>query len=514
MPLIQSLKRQHVQVTQNWYADDAAATGKLEHLRDWLQSLIHQGPAYGYFPEPQKSFLVVKSEFLDEAKALFEQQLGVQVVSGQRFLGGFVGSTTDREEYVKKKVDYWCAAVRKLAQVAASQPQAAFAALTKSLQFEWSFLQRVIPDCDHLFEPLETAIKDDFLPAVLGQELSELDRTLFSLPARMGGLGMRNPMQTASQAHITSKRATKVISEAIQKKTRYSGAEHKQQLQLTRSALNAEQKATDTTVLEQTLQTFTPLRRRAIKRIAEEKTSSWLTVLPVTRDNFDLSAVEFRDALSLRYQRPLLKAPAACDGCGQRFDTSHALKCKKGGLIITRHNEIRDAVGDLSSLAWSSVHREPIVRDANDAINLPALVADLGVRGVWQPQDLTLLDIRVMDTDAQSYGTRSVKAVLCSAEEQKRRKYSQACEERRATFTPFITSVDGVLGHSASTFMRRLNERLSLKWKKSFSLVTAWTRTRLTFAILRATSHCLRGTRTKWRSLNTMDGCGCSFHLT
>jgi hypothetical protein len=508
MPLIRSLKTSNQEVTQNWYADDASATGKLTHLRDWLQTLTDEGPAYGYFPEPKKSFLVVKPEFLIEAKSLFEREFGVQVVSGKRFLGGFVGEGTERNAYVKQKVDGWCSAVRKLAHVAASQPQAAFAALTKSLQFEWAYLQRVIPDCAELFQPLEDALRNEFLPALLGQAISNLDRSLFSLPARLGGLGLRNPTQTASLSHSTSKTATKVLSVAIQQGQSYNGVEHRQQLQIARNAFREEQGASDATCLENVLATCDPKRHRAIKRIANEKTSSWLTVLPISRDNFDLSSVEFRDALSLRYHLPLLRAPANCDGCGQRFDTSHALKCKKGGLIITRHNEIRDAVGDLSSLVWSNVHREPIVREADDARNLPALVADLGVRGVWQPQDLTLLDIRVIDTDAQSYVPRPVNACLTSAENQKKTKYSSACEERHVSFTPFVTSIDGALGPEAKSFMRRLDEKLATKWKMPYSRVVSWTRTRLSFAILRATSHCLRGTRTKWRSLNILDGCG------
>ena len=35
--------------------------------------------------------------------------------------------------------------------------------------------------------------------------------------------------------------------------------------------------------------------------------------------------------------------------------------------------------------------REPVVREPNDREKAPALVADLSVRGVWQPQLLPLL---------------------------------------------------------------------------------------------------------------------------
>ncbi len=82
---------------------------------------------------------------------------------------------------------------------------------------------------------------------------------------------------------------------------------------------------------------------------------------------FKLSAIEFRDALSVRYRRPLLNAPSHCDGCSAPFSLTHALDCKKGGLVILRHNEIRDALGDLAGLVWRDINREPLVLEANDA---------------------------------------------------------------------------------------------------------------------------------------------------
>eukprot|EP00731_Ephydatia_muelleri_P019621 Em0012g446a len=51
------------------------------------------------------------------------------------------------------------------------------------------------------------------------------------------------------------------------------------------------------------------------------------------------SDIEFRDALAIRYHQTLSKLPADCDGCGAEFALQHALDCRKGGLIIQRHNE-------------------------------------------------------------------------------------------------------------------------------------------------------------------------------
>ena len=80
----------------------------------------------------------------------------------------------------------------------------------------------------------------------------------------------------------------------------------------------------------------------------------------------------------------------------------HALDCKRGGLMILRHDEVRGALGDIAAMAYRSVLREPIVREADLEGKVPALTADLGFRGIWQPQTETLFDVRVIDTDAQS----------------------------------------------------------------------------------------------------------------
>ena len=109
---------------------------------------------------------------------------------------------------------------------------------------------------------------------------------------------------------------------------------------------------------------------------------------------------------------------------------------------------------------------------------------------MWQPHTATLLDVRVVDTDAQSYASRTVDAVLCSAEQEKKRKYSAAVEERRASFTPYVVSVDGVMGHDAQHLMKNLCEQIAMNWEKSHSEVMEWVRARMAFAILHATNLC------------------------
>jgi hypothetical protein len=466
---------------------------------------MQKGPPYGYLPEPRKSFLIVTREFEQSAKDLFDE-LGVTVVNGQRFLGGFIGDAEGRRAYVKEKVSNWCHCIDKLVTIAVSQPQMVYAAVTKSLQFEWSYFQRVLPECSEAFQPLETLMYDKLLPAIFGGNVDQKERNLFSLPTRLGGMGVRDPTTTASLAYETSRKGTKVVIDAIRARGTFNALDHTIQLKNAKIEMQSQQRAEDAKTIEEVKSHFDSFHVRAIERSINEKTSAWLTVLPVERNNFDLSPVEFRDALAIRYRRPLLSTPGLCDGCGEKFTLSHVLSCKKGGLIIQRHNEIRDALGDLTSLVSKDVYREPVVREADDAQHVEALIADLGVRGFWQAQKVALLDIRVTDTDASSYVNQPVHTVLSRAETNKKNKYNAACIDRRATFTPFITSIDGALGHEAKVFIKRLSEMLANKWKRPYSNIFMWVKTRLAFAILRATNHCVRSSRTKWRSLGGEDG--------
>ena len=83
--------------------------------------------------------------------------------------------------------------------------------------------------------------------------------------------------------------------------------------------------------LDTILATLSPGRQRAIMKIVEGKTSSWLTTLTLQSCHFDLAPVQFRDGLALRYLRHPSNLPAKFDGCGADFTLQHAFDCKKRG---------------------------------------------------------------------------------------------------------------------------------------------------------------------------------------
>ena len=65
--------------------------------------------------------------------------------------------------------------------------------------------------------------------------------------------------------------------------------------------------------------------------------------------------------------------------------------------------------------------------------------------------NMALFDVRIVDTEVQSFMIHTPKSVLCSAEIEKKRKYSAACSAHWAHFTPLCFLVDGLTGGEASS---------------------------------------------------------------
>ena len=73
------------------------------------------------------------------------------------------------------------------------------------------------------------------------------------------------------------------------------------------------------------------------------------------------------------------------------------------------------------------------------------------------------------------------------------------------SFTPICISVDGLLGPHTVSFMKRLADHIVDDTQKPYSRVIYWLRAKLGFAILRATGLCIRGTRYKVKSIDSID---------
>ena len=125
---------------------------------------------------------------------------------------------------------------------------------------------------------------------------------------------------------------------------------------------------------------------------------------------------------------------------------------------------------------------------------------DVAAHGFWKCGRSTTFDIRITDTDAVSYGNQASDKILESAAKEMRRKYEEACTERRQDFTPMVYSVDGMPCKAAWAAEKRLAAILAAKWNCQYSHMASLIRTWMSFVVVRSNTLLLRGDRaTSWR---------------
>ena len=168
VPLIRKLHSTVPDASQVWFADDATAVGPVSKLLEWWHHLVSVGPAFGYFPNSSKTFLIVKPEFLSQAESLFVNTNITVTVQGQRHLGAALGSRAFAEEYVSRKVTDWIDEISQLSEIAQTRPHSAYCAFTHGLIGRWIYVMRTIPDIAPLLAPLEDAIRLRLIPALTG----------------------------------------------------------------------------------------------------------------------------------------------------------------------------------------------------------------------------------------------------------------------------------------------------------------------------------------------------------
>lgn len=488
-----------------WFADDATGSGPLTALREWWDKLLTTGPLFGYLPNGPKTWLVVKPDLLLSATEIFHGT-GVNVTAqGRRHLGAALGTRTFVEEYVLKQVDEWVAQLHRLSAIAECHPHAAYSAFVHGIRSRWLYLARTTPDISDLFTPLETALRTQFIPALTGRDApSELERTLLALPARLGGLGIVNPVEAATDEHQSSLRLTSsLVLLQLQQRQAIDLDTAALPDQQSRGALRSEkQKRLKNAAAALLPQLPLPLQH-AMTLASEKGASSWLTALPLASMGLTLHKGAFRDALCLRYGWQPALMSSTCD-CGASLSTAHALSCPTGGFPTMRHNEIRDLLADLMTDVAHDVSVEPPLQPVTgEVFSSRATTTDDGARldlaasGVWGGRfERAFFDVRVINPLARSNQSLPPASCYRRHEADKRRKYLQrVVEVEHASFVPFVVSATGGLGPSATATLQRIAQLSADATDQPYSRVMGWMRCRMAFALIRSAIMCLRGAR-------------------
>jgi hypothetical protein len=503
---------------QVWFADDATGCDKFLTMRKWFDTLVEFGPLYGYYPKPSKCILLAKPDRLNLALEVFKgsgidvqtegaKDSGVEIITtGTRHLGAAVGTEAFKQSYVTKKVDSWVKCVQALAVIASSEPHAAFAAYTHCLQSQWTFLCRSMPANPQLFQPLEDSIRTVFIPALLRREINDLERDLFSLPARMGGMGICKPTEQCISSHNNSNYVCAPLVRLVQRQElEFDPSELYVEVKKLRGDVDDENDSRSKARLGLVLENAPPELKLALKAATEKGASSWVTAAPSYDHGTVLHKGEFTDAVYIRYGWEMLNLPSTC-ACGTAFNIQHALDCKLGGLRTIQHNEVRDVVAQcMREAGHSLVEVEPQLQELSGEVfeyksaNVEADArSDVKCCGFWTAKRQAFFDVKVVSPFARSYANLKPAQLFKMAEKAKIREYrARILEVEHGDFTPLVFTCTGGMAPQCHLVMKRLAEQLSKKQNIQQSVVSGWLRCRLSFALLRTTLLCVRATRRK-----------------
>ena len=136
--------------------------------------------------------------------------------------------------------------------------------------------------------------------------------------------------------------------------------------------------------------------------------------------------------------------------CGDSFNLQHALSCPKGGLVITRHNELRNLTAEILGEVCKNVVIEPLLTPLTGE-ELPKSSntsnqarADVSARGLWINGQTAFCDVRVFNPLARCHLHHSLPAVHKKNENEKKREYNQRIlQVEHGSFTPLIFSCFG-----------------------------------------------------------------------
>ena len=497
-------------VRQSAFADDLAGGGNIDQLKRWWDLIVMMGKFIGYFAKPSKSWLIVKEQYKDYAEIVFKGT-GIRITTeGKRHLGAVIGTPEFKEEYVNDMVDNWIEELKSLSIIARVEPHIAYTAYVFGFQHKYTYFLRTIPDISSLLKRLDAAIDEYFLkPIVNGHNFNYSERQWYSLPPRLGGLGIIIPSEVSDIFYNNSKQVTADLVNRIvnQHKQRTEIGENEEKAVVepvsNKYTIKNEKNKRNEEKLKYVKSTLTPVRLKLLEAISEKGASVWLTTMPIKEHGFYLSKQIFWDTIHLRYGLPLKRLPLKC-ACSKNFSVEHALNCKKGGYVHIRHNEIRDLTAEMLDEVCRDVQVEPLLTPLSGetfkyktAITDDHARTDVAARDVWIKGSRAHADVKVFNPLAQVYQNQTLKAAHKSNENGKKRAYNERVQNvEHGTFTPLVFTCFGGMSVECTKFYNRISDMIAEKRNISGSLARNWVRTKLCFSLLKTTNLCLRGSKT------------------
>ena len=169
----------------------------------------------------------------------------------------------------------------------------------------------------------------------------------------------------------------------------------------------------------------------------------------------------------------------------------HALSCPKGGLVITRHNELRslttEILGEVCKnvvieLLLTPLTGEEFLKSSNTCDQARA---DVSARGLWINGQMAFCEIKALKPLARRQLHHSFPVVHKKNENEKKRDYNQRIlQVEHGSFTLLVFSCFGGMSRECSCFFSHTAERLATRRKEPKNMFSAWIKARMNFFLI------------------------------
>jgi len=256
-----------------------------------------------------------------------------------------LGKKEEETEYIQKKFNEFKEILKELTIMINFCPHEAFTVLTKVLKHKWTYLLRISDFLQQSADELMIPIRE-----ILRYTTSKpIDNETFKIALLLviyGGISLQNVSRCFFSQGEIFRSATAHLTKAILGKTDFKLQEHlgtyKKSIEKLKIMINNRCIKRYSMIIETNL---------TIKMERNLRSGYWLLLYPSYLNREVMSQVEFCNVIHIR----LGKNPTNLNGtcvCGAKCDYYYAMACMKGGVVVQRHDTIRDKLAYLTRLGF------------------------------------------------------------------------------------------------------------------------------------------------------------------
>ena len=159
-----------------------------------------------------------------------------------------------------------------------------------------------------------------------------------------------------------------------------------------------------------------------LESVSAPHASLWLDMKPTRNPHNILDPITYQTAMKLHLGVPLALHNEKCKYCNHSLDTlgHHALTCKKGGYVNTRHNTIRNTILGFTRQARITAYKEKGSHGSDRTRPADILMNPFGDLRSPQAVDVTIVSPLTIENLKSGAGNKGgMKGAVARAEEKK-----------------------------------------------------------------------------------------------